>query len=117
MKRALIFLSISFLLFSFGCASHRQIVANELSIEAVRYVGKKTDELLLEKGPPDIKENLSTGEHLWTYRSTKAGPSKGWTITVGGNAPAGSNFRTWRENVNFIVSPEGVVKSYTVSVD
>lgn len=117
MKKVLWFLFISTFLFSLSCTSHKQVVENELSVEAERYVGKKTDELLLKKGPPDFRESLSTGEQLWTYRSTKAGPSKGWTITIGGNAPAGSNLKTWRENVNFIISPGGVIKSYSVSVD
>jgi len=115
-KKALIFLSLSFFLFGFGCASHRHIIQKELSKEAAKYVRKKTDELLLKKGPPDLKGILSTGEQLWTYCSTKAGEQKSLTMTIG-NAPSNTNIKTWRENVNFVISPEGVFRSYSVSVD
>jgi len=116
MKRIVVFIILSSLLLLVGCVSHRQVVERKLSTEAEKLVGMKTDELLLKKGPPDLKENLTTGEKLWTYRSTKAGEHKGWTMSIG-NAPSRPNIETWRESINFVISPEGIVRSYSVSVD
>lgn len=116
MKRYVIPLFLALLLLSIGCASHKQIVERRLSTEAEKYVGKTTDELLLKKGPPDFKDSLSTGERLWTYRSTKMGEPKGWTMSTG-NAPSGRSVKTWIENINFVISPEGIVQSFSVSAD
>ena len=53
----------------------------------MHYVGKSKDELLINKGAPDFKEQLSNGDILWTYRNSKTGKYRGVTISTG-DAPA-----------------------------
>jgi len=117
-KSVTLCLSIFFLvLASFtGCASHNQIVQQKLSNEAATFVGKRTDELLLKMGPPDSKEKLSTGDEVWTYRSSKVGKRKGVTVTIGDPNLTSPEIVTWIEIINFVVSPKGIVKSYSVYV-
>ena len=106
------------LVFQIGCASHSEIIQRELSKEATLFVGKTTDELLMKKGPPDLKERLSSGDEIWTYRTSKTGERGGWTMRIGGAGKAPqTDIATWRENMNFVISPDGIVKNYSVSVE
>ena len=99
-----------------GCASHNQIIQQKLSNEAATFVGKSTDELLLKMGPPDSKEKLSTGDEVWTYRSSKIGERKGMTVTIGDPNLTSPKIITWIEIINFVVGPQGIVESYSVYV-
>ena len=81
-------------------------------------MGKTTDELLMKKGPPDLKERLSSGDEIWTYRTSKTGKRRGGTVTIGGAGKAPqADIATWRENMNFVISPDGIVKNYSVSLE
>lgn len=102
-----------------GCASHQQIMSERLSESAAGFVGRSADDLLRAKGPPDATAELSSGERLWTYRATKSGARKGWTMTIGGggNRNRAPEYMTWRENTNFVIGPDGIVKSYSVAVE
>ncbi len=108
MKRLVLILAVA--LISFGCANYKQTIIENLSKDASRFVGVHSDELLMKKGSPDLKERLPTGEELWTYSSTKGGPHKGWSVGA-------QNSSTWQENVNFVIGIEKVVKSYSISVE
>jgi len=97
-----------------GCAGHQQAVSQRLSESAEVLIGKSADDLLKAKGPPDATAQLTSGERLWTYRTTKSGERKGWSMSIGRHVP---EYMTWRENTNFVIGPDGLVKSYTVSVE
>ncbi len=94
--------------------SHSEIVRKELEDSAQKYVGKSADSLLINKGAPDFKEKLSTGEYVWTYRKSKAGNRRGMTVTMGN---PGTPLLMWTETVNFIIGTDGIVKSFSTSID
>ncbi|MBM3838495.1 MAG: hypothetical protein FJ398_11120 [Verrucomicrobia bacterium] len=111
---AILFLTVALV----GCASHQQIMSERLSQSANAFVGKNADDLLKAKGPPDATARLSSGEQLWTYRATQAGTRKGWTMTIGGGGKRHApDYMTWRENTNFVIGADGLVKSFTVAVE
>lgn len=118
MGRITAFLAVVSLVLQIGCASHSETIQRRLSKQANPFVGKSTDELLIKKGPPDLKEKLSSGDEIWTYRTSKTGERKGWTMTIGSARETRQpHITTWRENINFVISPDGIVKDYSVSVE
>jgi hypothetical protein len=113
MKKIIMATAILVCLFFASCASHTEIVRKDLEGDAQKYVGKSSDILLINKGAPDYKERLSTGEHVWTYRRIKTGKKKGMTVSVGATIPVS----TWTETVNFIIGLDGIVKDFSISID
>jgi hypothetical protein len=99
-----------------ACRSHKQIIHDELKEENEELLGKHCDELLKIRGVPDYKETLSTGEEVWTYRSTKTGEKKGVIMSVG-NAPAKRPTTSWNENINFIVGKNKIIKEIIIKVE
>ena len=110
-----------FALFAFvlsGCAGHREIITKRLNNENSSFAGQHCDELLKCKGVPDHKAQLSTGEEVWTYRSTRTGEQKGMMMTVGtGNVDTLRRpIVSWTETVNFIIDSDGYVKEVSIEV-
>lgn len=107
---------ILFILFLIACASHNEIVQKDLTKDAEQFVGKHKDQLLLKKGVPDMKDSLSNGNEVWTYRNLKVGKKKGMTVTIGNGNNSDKPLISWTEGLNFIISNDGIVKEYTVNV-
>ena len=104
-----------------GCAGHKQIVQQELLEENAPFVGMHYDQLLKSKGLPAFKDPLSTGEEVWTYKSTKAKEDTSFRMDVGGRfGPAPETRRpifSWTESVSFTIGEHGTVKNVSVRVD
>ena len=117
--RKITFTWISVFLFVTGCAGHIEKVQNKLEQQNTSYIGRHKDEVLKSKGVPDLQTKLSTGEDVWTYRSTKTGEAKGWSasISTGDAKPARRPLVSWTETVTFIIGTDGIVKDVSVHVE
>lgn len=112
--QAIIILALALILF--GCPSHNEIVRQKIESSASPYIGLSIDDLVRAKGAPDSRTQLSTGEEVWTYKTSKTGEKKGMIVTIGNNNNSRRPITTWTETVNYIIQGE-IIESYTVSID
>jgi hypothetical protein len=100
-----------------SCLSHKKVILKELIEQNEEFVGKHSDELLKQKGSPDTKDVLSTGEEIWTYKSTKSGHNRGPTMSVGNADQHYVPMTSWNETINFIIGTNNIVKEVNIEVE
>ena len=100
-----------------ACVSHKKVILKELNEQNQEFVGKHSDELLKQKGSPVQKDVLSTGEEIWTYRSTKSGHSRGTVMTVGDPNQHQVPMVSWNETINFIIGTDNIIKEVNIQVE
>ena len=101
-----------------GCATHEAAVKDRLTHENIAFVGQSRDQLLTMKGSPNLKDTLSDGNELWTYRRTRTGVPQGTMEDYPSSKPGSEPMPvTWVETVVFVMGRDGVVKGLNVSVE
>lgn len=116
MKKILLILSFLLCTCAIG-PGHYQIVQENLQQQNTQLIGLHKDDVLMAKGVPDYQAQLSTGQEVWTWRSTKTGSRKGSYLTIGGDARTNRPIISWTETVNLIIGKDGVVKEVKILVE
>ena len=114
MRAVALLLALTFFCFAAGCATHTEIVMNEMNANAKPYVGKHSDILKLKRGGPDTVTTLSTGEEVWTYKIRRSGEKKGFGFV---NEVGDRPMITWVEVSNYIVGTDAIIKDVTLTIE
>ena len=101
----------------FGCATHRELVWQELRQTNETFVGHPSESLLRTRGSPDFKEILPDGGEVWTYRQTKTGTQRWGLGSIHLDGGKDGPVVSWTENAIFTIGPDHRVRGLAVRVD